>query len=123
MEIALWIVQGVLAAALLAAGGMKLLRRRQDLQPSLAWVEDFSDAQVNGIGKLEVAAALGLILPAVTGVVTILTRLAASGVVMLMLGAAATHVRRREPSAIVVNAVLLGLAAFVAWGRFGSWSL
>jgi hypothetical protein len=39
-----------------------------------------------------------------------------------MLGAAATHARRKEPSMIVVNLVLFALAAFVAWGRFGPYA-
>jgi hypothetical protein len=30
-----------------------------------------------------------------------------------------THVRRREAQGIVVTLVLLALAAFVVWGRFG----
>ena len=39
-----------------------------------------------------------------------------------MILAALTHVRRKEPSAIAFNAVLLILAALVAWGRFGPYS-
>ncbi|MFD2352402.1 DoxX family protein [Nonomuraea ferruginea] len=64
-------------------------------------------------------AALGLILPATFGVVPILTPLAAAGLVIVMIGAAVTHGRRGEHPAIAVNVVLLVLAAFVAWGRFG----
>jgi hypothetical protein len=37
-----------------------------------------------------------------------------------MLGAAVTHARRNEYPMIIGNLVLLGLAAFVAWGRFGA---
>jgi hypothetical protein len=36
-----------------------------------------------------------------------------------MVGAIITHLRRHEAQAIVVNLVLLAVAAFVAWGRFG----
>jgi hypothetical protein len=39
-----------------------------------------------------------------------------------MVLAAITHIRRKEPSGVAVNAVLLVLAAFVAWGRFGPYS-
>jgi hypothetical protein len=39
-----------------------------------------------------------------------------------MLGAAVTHARRKESPNIVVNIVLLALAAFVAWGRFGPYA-
>ena len=51
-----------------------------------------------------------------------LTPLAATGLVVQMVLAAATHLRRKELSNIAVNAVLLALAAFVAWGRFGPYS-
>ena len=51
-----------------------------------------------------------------------LTPLAATGLAIVMILAAITHVRRREPSGIAVNAVLLVLAAFVAWGRFGPYA-
>ncbi|MFJ9908317.1 hypothetical protein ACIRVK_36570 [Streptomyces sp. NPDC101152] len=39
-----------------------------------------------------------------------------------MVPAAITHARRKEPGAIAFNAVLLILAALVAWGRFGPYS-
>jgi hypothetical protein len=45
------------------------------------------------------------------------------GVVLLMIGAAITHARRRESSMIAVNVVLLVLAAVVAWGRFGPYAI
>jgi hypothetical protein len=54
-------------------------------------------------------------------VAPVLTPLAASGLVVLMVGAAVTHARRGETPMIAVNVVLGLLAAFVAWGRFGPW--
>src|SRR6266508_4530524 len=89
MNIALWIIAGLLAVAFLA------------------------------IGALEVLAAVGLILPAALDIAPVLAPLAAVGLVLLMVGAFIAHVRRREAQAIVVTLVLLALAAFVAWGRFG----
>ena len=71
------------------------------------------------IGALEVLAAIGLILPAAFDVVPVLVPLAAVGLVALMVGAALIHARRREAPLIVVNLVLLALAAVVVWGRFG----
>jgi len=50
---------------------------------------------------------LGLILPAVTGIAPILTPLAATGLAIIMVLAAATHVRRKEPSAVVFTLVLV----------------
>ncbi|MFJ9367645.1 DoxX family protein [Nocardia sp. NPDC101769] len=56
------------------------------------------------------------------GIAPILTPIAAVGVAAIMALAIVTHTRRAEPSAIVVNLVLLAAAAFVAWGRFGPYS-
>jgi uncharacterized membrane protein YphA (DoxX/SURF4 family) len=119
MQIFLWIVAGLLALAFLAAGGMKLTQPREKLAASMAWVEDFNAPMIKLIGGLEVLAAIGLILPAATGIAPILTPLAAVGLVLVMIGAIITHLRRGEYQMIVANAVLLILAAVVAWGRFG----
>ncbi|MED7928871.1 DoxX family protein [Nonomuraea sp. LP-02] len=122
MNTALWIVQALLAAMFGMAGLMKSTQPKDKLQPKLPWVEDFSPATIRVIGIAELAAALGLILPALTGIAPILTPLAATGLVVVMILAAFTHARRKEPTAIVFNLVLLALAAFVAWGRFGPYS-
>jgi hypothetical protein len=69
-----------------------------------------------------VLAAIGLILPAVLDLAPVFVPLAAVGLILLMIGAALTHARRKENQPIVINVVLLLLAAFVAWGRFGPYS-
>ncbi len=123
MNIVLWVVAGVLAAAFLASGLMKLSQPKKKLADSgMGWTEDFSDGAVKGIGALEVLGALGLILPAALDIVPILVPIAATGLALVMLGAAVTHARRKENQMIVVNLVLLALAAFVAWGRFGPYA-
>ena len=81
-------------------------------------MEDFSQPSVRTIGVLEVLGAIGIVLPALTGIVPSLTPLAALGLVLTMIGAALTHLRRAEYGGITVTAVLLILAAFVAYGRF-----
>jgi DoxX-like family len=65
---------------------------------------------------------VGLILPAALDIAPVLVPLAAVGLVLLMVGAIITHVRRHEAQAIVVNLALLALAVLVAWGRFGTQS-
>ncbi|MCB8945617.1 MAG: DoxX family protein [Ardenticatenaceae bacterium] len=118
MNIALWIVQGLLAVAFLMAGFMKASQPQEKLAENMAWVNDFSASQVRLIGILEVLGAVGLILPAVTGVLPILTPLAAAGLALTMMGAAVTHQRRGETPMIGINTVLLVLALFVVYGRF-----
>ena len=122
MNVFLWIVAGLLALGFLGAGAMKLSQPREKLAASMGWVNDFSAPMVKTIGALEVLAALGLVLPAATGIAPILTPLAAAGLVLVMIGAIVTHLRRGEKQMIVVNVVLLILAAVVAWGRFGPYA-
>lgn len=123
MNIVLWIIAGVLAAAFFAAGAMKMSQPQEKLLESgLGWTEDYSSGQVKAIGALEVLAAIGLIVPAAVGVVPVLVPLAALGLVLVMLGAVVVHGRRHENQMIVINVVLLLLAAVVVWGRFGPYS-
>jgi uncharacterized membrane protein YphA (DoxX/SURF4 family) len=120
MDVMLWIVAGLLAAAFLVAGLMKLTRSKEQLAASgLAWVDDFSPGMVKVIGALEVLAAVGLVVPALVGIAPILVPLAAVGLALLMIGGGITHARRGEMPMIAVNLVLLALAVVVAWGRFG----
>jgi DoxX-like family len=94
METVIRIAQGLLAAVLVMAGSMKLAQPKERLAASgQAWVEDFDAQQVKGIGVLEVLAAIGLVLPAALDLVPILTAIAASGAVLLMIG------RRHDPPA------------------------
>ena len=52
----------------------------------------------------------------------ILVPLAAVGLALVMVGAVAVHARRKETMNVVVNVVLIAMAVFVAWGRFGPYS-
>jgi uncharacterized membrane protein YphA (DoxX/SURF4 family) len=121
MNTALWIIAGLLAAAFLAGGTIKLALPKRTLAaaPGGGWVEDFRAGNVKAIGTLEVLAAIGLVLPAVLGIAPVLVPLAAVGLVLLMIGAIITHLRRHEAKPILANVAYLALAVFVAWGRFG----
>ena len=121
MNTAVWLAQGLLAVAMLGAGAMKLAKSKAELQASgsMDWVEDFPEGRIKGIGALEVLAGLGLVLPALLDVAEILVPIAAVGVVLLMLGAAATHLRRKENQMVPVNLLIAAIAVFVAVMRFG----
>ncbi len=118
MNIALWVVQGLLAAMFLMAGFMKVSKSKDELAERMAWVNDFSANAVKTIGVLELLGAVGLVLPWATGILPWLTPLAAVGLILTMIGAAITHARRGENAMIGPNVVLLLLAGFVAYGRF-----
>ncbi|GAB7038269.1 MULTISPECIES: DoxX family protein [Catenuloplanes] len=123
MNIVLWVIAALLAAAFLMAGAMKLIQPREKLIASgMGWAGDFPPAAVKAIGAVEVLGAIGLILPAVTGIAPVLVPLAATGLALTMAGAMVVHVRRGEFPALAPNVVLLVLAAVVAWGRFGPYA-
>jgi uncharacterized membrane protein YphA (DoxX/SURF4 family) len=124
METAIWIAQVVLASVFAFAGALKLTQPREKLVSlGQGWVEDFDDRRVKSIGVLEVLTAIGLILPAALDIAPTLTAVAAVGAILLMVGAAATHVRRREFDRLPLNVALAALAVFVAAMRFGPHSL
>ncbi|MCW2739327.1 DoxX family protein [Nocardioides sp.] len=119
MNIVLWVIAAVLAAAFAMAGFMKATTPKEKLAESMGWVEDFSAGTVRFIGVVEILGAVGLVLPAALDIAPVLTPLAASGLALTMLLAAITHARRKEFPMIGVNVVLGGLALFVAIMRFG----
>ena len=117
MNIALWIVAVLTALTFAAAGTRKLTQPKDKLKQQMGWVEDFTPATIRFIGAMEVLGALGLILPAVTGIAPVLVPLAAAGLAVVMVLASVVHLRRGEPKVLPVNIVLFLLAAFVAIGR------
>ena len=117
MNIALWIVQILLALAFLLAGTMKVTRPIEELAKRMGWVNDFKPQTVRLVGTLEILGAVGLILPALTNILPWLTPLAAAGLVLTMIGAMITHIRRGEAYRTPINIVLLVLAAFVVYGH------
>ncbi|MEV8615658.1 DoxX family protein [Amycolatopsis sp. NPDC051373] len=120
MNIALWGVQGLLAAVYLAAGGLKAVRPRERLAASgnLEWMKDASDVGVKAVGLVEILGAFGVVLPWLTGIASVLTPVAAVGLVVVQVGALRVHVVRDERRPLPANMILLLLAAFVAVGRF-----
>ncbi|MGX9296047.1 DoxX family protein [Tsukamurella paurometabola] len=121
MNTALWIITTVLALGF-TAGGLALLTLPRDRYRALGanqhWVDDFGDGQLKAIGAIKLTGALGLILPAVSGIATVLTPLAACGLALFMSGAATTRLRRSEWAYLAGDVVFIAAFAFLAWGRF-----
>ena len=117
MSITLWVVQILLAIVFLMTGGMKVTQPKEKLDES-GFAEDFSLSTIRLIGVLELLGAIGIVLPALTGILPWLTPLAAVGLALTMIGAAITHLRRSEYPNIIVNVIFFALAVFVAYGRF-----
>jgi putative oxidoreductase len=118
MNSVLWVVQGLLALAFLLAGAMKAFPKLSTVKQQFPWANDLPAALVRFIGAAEVLGAIGLIVPAVTGILPWLTVAAASGLLVVMLLAISFHASRREFASSGITVVLLLLAAFVVLGRW-----
>ncbi|WP_063043419.1 DoxX family protein [Nocardia pseudovaccinii] len=124
MNIVLWVIASLLAAVFLGSGLAKLVQSKDKLASSgMGWAEDFSPGMIKILGILQLAGAVGLLVPAILDTAPILVPLAALGLAIMMAGAAIVHRRRHDDlKMITLNLVLLILAAVVAWGRFGPYA-
>ena len=112
----LWILQILLAAVFLAAGGLKLIRSKEELLPQMHALAPFRPLSVKAIGLAEVAGALGLVLPPLVGI-SDLVPWAALGIASVMVAGAMANAEQGFPKLVPVNAVLLVLAVVVMYGR------
>jgi uncharacterized membrane protein YphA (DoxX/SURF4 family) len=116
MNMVLWIVQALLAAVFLFAGGMKLVMPMDEMikqmpLPLPGWFLRFT-------GIVEVLGAIGLIVPWLTGIRPGLTPLAAAGLVIIMIGAVVYGLASGDIASALIPSVVGLLAAFVAYGRW-----
>lgn len=116
--IGLWAAQVLLAFVFGAAGIMKLTTPVDQLGAMMNWVAVSPEWLVRFIGTLELLGAAGVILPALTRILPWLTPLAALGFVTIQVLAVFTHIGLGEAATLPVNAVILALSLFVAWGRW-----
>jgi uncharacterized membrane protein len=118
MNLVLWAGQLLVALLFASAGFVHSIGYAQASQnPGMVWMRAVPAPMVKTIGILEILGAIGLIVPALTGVLTWLTPLAALLLGVVMVLAAAFHVSRREAPNAFFNAVLGLLAFAVAFGR------
>jgi uncharacterized membrane protein YphA (DoxX/SURF4 family) len=114
MNIVLWILQVLLAAAFLAHGLLFLTPPPEiaaEMNALLSrWFQVF-------LGVAEVLAAVGLILPGLTRIMPFLVAWAAVGVMIVTISATILHTARGEFSSAVVTLVLLIMATVVAYQR------
>jgi len=110
----LWIVQGVLAALFLFAGGMKLLMPAE----ALAAQSHLPGVFMKFIGVCETLGAIGLIVPWLTRIRRELTPIAATGLVIVMTGAVMVSAIQGPFATAIIPAVVGSLAAYVARGRW-----
>ena len=115
LSIALWTLQGLLAAVFLMAGAMKLVTPAEMMEAQ----SPLPLALVRFIGLCEVAGAFGLLLPGILRVQTHLTALAATCLAVLMACATVLTpvLMAPDPVMMAVPATIGVLAACVAFAR------
>jgi uncharacterized membrane protein len=116
MNTALWLIQALLAALFLFAGGIKLVTPMEEMMkqmpiPLPGWFVLFT-------GVVEVLGAIGLILPRLLGISPGLTPLAATGLVIVMIGATVYTFAAGAVASALIPLVVGILCAFVAYGRW-----
>jgi uncharacterized membrane protein YphA (DoxX/SURF4 family) len=115
MNIALWVLQVLLAVAFAAHGWLvlapppEIAAQMEAALPRAFWVF---------LGIAEIAAAIGLTLPGIMRILPGLVPAAAAGVMFVMICATVWHVARAEYSSAVITLVLLAMATFTAYGRW-----
>ena len=118
MNVLLWILSVALAAIYAIAGSIKVVAPREKLLAAgMGWVEQAPMSRVRLVGALEIAGAIGVIVPWASGILPFLTPLAAWGLAAVQVAAMWTNVSRNEREHLGLNVLLLVAAVVVAIGR------
>lgn len=119
VELAVWIVSWVLVAAFVGGGAARaILPQERLVKVGLTWVTGVPAPLLKTIGVLEVLGGIGLVVPVLSGILSILTPIAATCLAVLMVGALVFHLRRKEWIGIPITLALLAGTVFVAVARF-----
>jgi uncharacterized membrane protein YphA (DoxX/SURF4 family) len=114
----LWAAQVAIFGVFCVAGFMKLTMPVREISRMWPWTGSVSEHFLRFIGAVDLAGGIGILLPALTRIVPWLTVAAALGCSVLQALAIGFHASRGEISLTPFNFFLLGLSAFVAWGRY-----
>jgi len=112
MNVALWIIQVLLALLFVFSGVMKFVMPVKEMTRDSSLPGSF----FHFIGAMEVLGAIGLVLPCLLRISPFLTPVAACGLVIIMAGATVTSI---PMGWISLLPLFVGVAAaFIAYGRF-----
>jgi len=103
-----WVVQILLAASYVLAASGKLMSRPQWIELFRNW--GFPDKVYLVIGALELAGAIGLLIPRLAGY-------AATGLILIMIGATATHLFNGEGLQVLRPLIFIVFLTFVVYVR------
>ena len=111
MNTTLWIIQGIVATALIASGLIIMLLPKEKLASKLSWVDEYSDGKRYFICISKIAGGIGLILPIYLSILPILTPIAACCIALFMLFAMRYHFSKKEykdvPATIIFFALII----------------
>jgi len=116
MNLALWIIQGLLALLFLFAGGVKLVAPVDQLTKGMP--PQLPALFLRFVGVCEVAGGLGLVLPRLLRIRPGLTPLAAVALIGIMIGATVVTATGASPAQAAFPVAVGVLLAFIAYGRW-----
>lgn len=118
MNTTIWIIQGLIAVFFLLPGIRKAFFSKEKLMAIHLLDPGASVMPQRFIGTLELMGVIGIIVPLLTGIMPILTPIAAVGLGLTMAGAFLFHLKRKEYKTLPVLATVFLLSVIVAWYRF-----
>lgn len=117
LNVLLWAAQLFVGISFAVIAWMKLFTPIPALAAMWPWTGQFPEVVVRGLGVIDLAGGLGILLPALTRIRPSLTVTAAACCALLQICAMAFHISRGEAEAVPVNIIFLVLSLFVFWGR------
>src|SRR5580658_1031014 len=118
MNTALWIIQGLLAAFFLMPAYKKLSTPKEKLIEMKQIKPGESTLRVRLLGLVELLGSVGIIVPYLTGILPVLTPLAAVGFGIVMVGAIVVHYKINDFKVLPLLGLVLVLSGVVAFYRF-----
>ena len=113
LNVLVWVLQVLLALLFMFSGGMKFVMPVEEMTKQIPFPGWF----LHFIGAAEILGAIGLVLPGILRVRTGLAPLAASALVIIMIGATAVNLKTGQHGAAVTTVILGLLLIFVAYNR------
>jgi uncharacterized membrane protein YphA (DoxX/SURF4 family) len=118
MNTVTWIIQRLLAAFFAMPAFTKLTSSQEKLIEKKMLDPAASHLPVRGVGLLELLGVFGIILPQLTGILPVLTPVAAVGFALIMLVAFIIHLKRKEYKILPLLAIVFALSLIAAYFRF-----
>ena len=118
LNVGLWISQALISVTFIGTAFWKALTPVDQLSKMIPWTGEFPPSFVFFIAAVDLLGGVGVILPTLLKVKPKVAVFAALGCAALMLSAVVFHFSRGESAVTPFNFFMMGLALFVAWGRW-----